>query len=189
MVSVNGVDLEGLPCKEVINLLTSAEEPITLVVRRHTQSPDSGPSTLQGGGREGGRGGEEGGGEEGGGRGRENAGSTMANYSPASIAHAQLNGLKVVQVCKGPTGIGIIVSGSDTTPYAPIAVMDVIHLGPADRTGRISPGDIILKVNALSFESIALGEAQSILKGLPQGVVKLLLKGREATTPMENTAR
>ena len=185
MVSVNGVDLEGLSCKEVINLLTSAEEPITLVVRRHTQSPDGGPSTLQGGGREGGGG--EGGGREG--RGRENAGSTMANYSPASIAHAQLNGLKVVQVCKGPTGIGIIVSGSDTTPYAPIAVMDVIHLGPADRTGRISPGDIILKVNALSFESIALGEAQSILKGLPQGVVKLLLKGREATTPMENTAR
>ena len=165
LVSVNGKDLVGLSYKDVIDLVTRAEDPITFVIRRYIQVPSDGPSiALQ--------------------QRAENAPSAgAADYSPASLARAQLNGLKVVEVCKGPTGLGMLVSGSDTAPYDPITVKDVVHLGPADKTGRIRPGDVILKVNAQSFESIAVSEARSALKELPQGTVKLFLKECETNTP------
>lgn len=170
LISVNGKATVGLSYKEVVQLITSAEDPIILVVKRHTQSPSHRPSNPQ---VEAHRGGD-----------------TEMNYSPATLARVQQRSLKVVEVVKGPTGLGMVVGGSDTKPYTPITVKDIIHLGPADRTGKIFLDDIIIKVNTVTFESIGVSEARAMLKELPQGPVKLLLKEREGNaTQVENTAR
>ena len=169
LISVNGNSSIELSYKDVVQLITSAEDPLTLVVKRHAQSATNRPGNPLV---------------------EVRRGNTETSYSPATLARIQQKNLKVVEVVKGPTGLGMMVAGSDTKPYTPIIVKDIIRLGPADKTGQIFQGDVILKVNAVHFGSIGVSEAKAMLKELPQGPVELLLKEREGNAPqVENTAR
>ena len=89
-------------------------------------------------------------------------------------------GIKIVELHKGPTGLGMqIRGGSDVN--LPITVKVVFPGGPAHKSGKVHPGDVIIEVNNESFENITHKEAIDKLKSFPQGKVSLLVRDRTAT--------
>lgn len=91
-------------------------------------------------------------------------------------------GVKVVELHKGPTGLGMNLKGG-TDENLPITVREVFPGGTAHKSGKIHPGDIIIEVNNDSFESLTHREALQKLKNYPQGKISLLVRDRMATLP------
>ena len=94
-------------------------------------------------------------------------------------------GVKVVDLRKGPTGLGMqLMGGSDTTN--PVTVKEVFPGGPAHKSARIRAGDVILEANGISFETLSHDEAIKTMKGFPQGKVSIILRDRTATLSRSN---
>ena len=89
-------------------------------------------------------------------------------------------GVKIVELFKGPTGLGMQIRGGTDTNL-PIMVNVVFPGGPAHKSGKIKPGDMIIEANNESFENLTHKEAIERLKGFPQGKVSLLVRDRTAT--------
>ena len=89
-------------------------------------------------------------------------------------------GVKIVEMHKGPTGLGMQIRGGADSNL-PIMVKVVFPGGPAHKSGKIHPGDLIIEVNSESFENLTHKEALDKLKSLPQGKVSLLVRDRTAT--------
>ncbi len=88
-------------------------------------------------------------------------------------------GLKVVELIKGPIGLGIqLAGGKDISD--PVTVKSVIFATPAHKSGNIHPGDIIIEANGVSFEDLTHDEAVEKMRGFPQGKVSLLMRDRMA---------
>lgn len=88
-------------------------------------------------------------------------------------------GLKAVELRKGPIGLGIqLMGGMDMSD--PVAVKVVFSGGPAHKSGKVHPGDIIIEANGVSFESLTHDQAVKTMKGFPQGKVSLLMRDRMA---------
>ena len=86
-------------------------------------------------------------------------------------------GVHLVELHKGPTGLGMQVSGGvDGT--TPITVKVVLKGGPADKSHAIHEGDQILEVNKTSFENFTQKQAMDFLRSLPQGKVSIILRDR-----------
>ena len=91
-------------------------------------------------------------------------------------------GVKVVELHKGPTGLGLNLKGG-IDENLPITVREVFPGGIAHKSGKIHPGDVIIEVNNDSFEELTHKEALQKLKGYPQGKISLLVRDRIATLP------
>ena len=89
-------------------------------------------------------------------------------------------GVRLVELHKGPTGLGMQIRGG-TESEPSISVKMVVSGGVAHKSGKINPGDVILEVNKVSFENLAYNEAMKTLKALPQGKVSLIIRDRMAT--------
>lgn len=89
-------------------------------------------------------------------------------------------GVKVVDLRKGPTGLGMQLMGGSDTPN-PVTVKEVFPGGPAHKSGKIRAGDVILEANGISFEELNHDEAIKTMKGFPQGKVSIILRDRTAT--------
>ncbi len=88
-------------------------------------------------------------------------------------------GVKVVELRKGPIGLGIqLMGGKDTAD--PVTVKVVFPAGPAHKSGKIHPGDTILEANGVSFEDLTHDEAIKTMKSFPQGKISLLMRDRMA---------
>ena len=86
-------------------------------------------------------------------------------------------GIKIVELHKGPTGLGMhLKGGSDEN--LPITVRAVFPGGTAHKSGKIHPGDVIIEVNSESFENLTHKEALHKLKSYPQGKISLLVRDR-----------
>ena len=94
-------------------------------------------------------------------------------------------GIKIMELFKGPTGLGMQIRGGTDTNL-PIMVNVVFPGGPAHKSGKINPGDVIIEANNESFENLTHKEAIERLKGFPQGKVSLLVRDRTATTSRAN---
>ena len=94
-------------------------------------------------------------------------------------------GIKIVELHKGPTGLGMNLKGG-MDENLPIIVREVFPGGVAHKSGKIFPGDVIIEVNNDSFESLTHKEALHKLKSYPQGKISLLVKDRTATLPRKS---
>ena len=84
--------------------------------------------------------------------------------------------MKVVELHKGPTGLGMLLNGSRTKDnIIPVTVREVLPGGVAYKSGRINTGDVLLEANNTPFEGLTQTEAVNVIKGLPQGNVRLVL--------------
>ena len=82
----------------------------------------------------------------------------------------------MVEIHKGPTGLGMHLKGSLLKERAvPITIKEVLSGGAAYKSGMINIGDTLLEANGIEFEDLTQKEAVDIIKGLPQGTVRLVL--------------
>jgi len=93
--------------------------------------------------------------------------------------------VKVVDLRKGPTGLGMQLMGGSDTPN-PVTVKEVFPGGPAHKSGKIRAGDVILEANGISFEELNHDEAIKTMKGFSQGKVSIILRDRTATLGRSN---
>ncbi len=89
-------------------------------------------------------------------------------------------GVKLVELQKGPTGVGMQLQGSKEGSEVPIIVKSVFPGGAAYKSAKIRTGDVILEANGISFEGISQDQAIATMKGFPQGKVSLILRDRNA---------
>ena len=87
-------------------------------------------------------------------------------------------GVKLVELVKGPTGLGMKIVGGKDQPK-PFIVRDVFPGGSAAKSGQVCKNDQILEVNGQSFDSLTHREAIEYLKTLPPGKVQMLLRSAE----------
>lgn len=89
-------------------------------------------------------------------------------------------GIKVVELHKGPTGLGMHLKGSLTKEAAvPIVIKEVLPGGVAYKSGQVHMGDVLLEANGVPMEDISQSEAIKLIKTLPQGNVRLTLLDRQ----------
>ena len=101
------------------------------------------------------------------------------NTLPRKLHGAKV-GVHVVELHKGPTGLGIQLHGG-TDGTTPITVKVVLRGGSADKSHMIHEGDHILEVNKTSFERFSQLEAMKFMKSLPQGKVSIILRDHKVS--------
>lgn len=89
-------------------------------------------------------------------------------------------GVKLVELQKGPTGIGMQLQGGKEGADVPVTVKSIFPGGAAYKSTKIRKGDVILEANGISFEQISHDQAIATMKGFPQGKVTLILRNRHA---------
>lgn len=92
-------------------------------------------------------------------------------------------GAKLVEIQKGPTGIGVQLQGGKEGTDTPVVVKSVFPGGTAYKSGKIKKGDVILEVNGVPFEHLSHEDAVAKMKSFPQGKVILIIRDRAATIP------
>ena len=95
-------------------------------------------------------------------------------------------GVRLVELHKGPTGLGMQIQGGKDRD-SPITVKMVISGGVAQKSGKVRPGDVILEANSISFENLTYAEGIKTLKGFPQGKVRLIVRDRTAVAQTTRT--
>ena len=114
-------------------------------------------------------------------RGHRRTGSGSSIGSTVSGIHGKAgpaSNLKAVELVKGPSGLGFSVVGGcgSSKGDLPILVKSVFPGGAAAKSERLSPRDQILEVNGRDFSTLTREEAVAVLKSLPQGPVRMLVK-------------
>ena len=84
----------------------------------------------------------------------------------------------MVELQKGPTGIGMQLHGGKEGTKVPITVKSVFPGGSAYKSGKIRAGDVILEANGISFENLTHEQAIATMKGFPQGKITLIVRDR-----------
>ena len=103
--------------------------------------------------------------------------------SSSEMIESPAEGVKIVQLHKGPVGLGLqLMGGADMAN--PFTVKVVFPGGVAAKSGDIHAGDVILKVNGMNFRDLKHNEAIKKMKSLPQGPVTMLVRDRMAVLAM-----
>ena len=104
---------------------------------------------------------------------------TMARRTGISMSD-----IKALELVKGTSGLGFsIVGGVDSSQGGDLIVVKTVFAGgPAAKSGQVKEGNIVIEVNGKDFTNITLKEAVEVLKGIPQGSVRLLLCSRAKST-------
>ena len=173
LLEVNGVKLEGVTHQEAVGLLKKSGDTLTLVLSRRVSSKArvrrSSKSSQSGSGE-----------------------SSQSSASPSpiisrSVSRKRLSvnekvyagdaqAIKVVELHKGPTGLGIHLSGSITSDTkVPISIKEILPGGSAYKSGRVSIGDVVIEANNVPFKGMSMSEAMKTVKALPQGIVRIVL--------------
>ena len=174
LLEVNNVKLEGMTHQDAVGLLKKSGDTLTLVVTRRVSSKArvrrSSKSSQSGSGE-----------------------SSQSSASPSpiisrSVSRKRLSvnekvysgidtqAIKVVELHKGPTGLGIHLSGSVTpNTKVPISIKEILPGGAAYKSGKISIGDVIIEANNIPFQGLTMSEAMKTVKALPQGTVRIVL--------------
>ena len=119
-------------------------------------------------------------------RGHRRTPSGSSIGSTVSGIHAKAGpavNLKAIELVKGPSGLGFSVVGGQGSSKGdlPILVKSVFPGGAAAKSERLAPKDHILEVNGRDFSALTREEAVEILKALPQGPVRMLVKKANAS--------
>ena len=183
ILTVNGHSLEGVTHKAALALIKDAGNMVTLEVSRRT-THGSFPvassritSKLQS---------RQGSGESSPAKSSGSPSPMVMRKKPsyASLVGAQSSqGVKMVELQKGPTGLGMHLKGSliKEPPLAPITVKEVLPGGVAYKSGKINIGDQILEVNGMPFDGMTQSQAVRAIKNTPQGIVRLVLLDKHFT--------
>ncbi|WAR01184.1 NOS1-like protein [Mya arenaria] len=91
------------------------------------------------------------------------------------------NVIRVKLMKQKKNGLGFLVRKRSKTPH--VVVSDLVSHGTAAESGLVQIGDVILKVNDVSFENLEYEKSLESLKSLPVNTpVVLILKGPEGYT-------
>ena len=183
ILTVNGHSLDGVTHKAALALIKDAGNMVTLEVSRQT-THGSFPvassritSKLQS---------RQGSGDSSPAKSSGSPSPMVVRRKPsyATLVGTQSSqGVKMVELHKGPTGLGMHLKGSiiHEPPLAPITVKEVLPGGAAYKSGKINIGDQILEVNGILFEGMTQGQAVRTIKNTPQGIVRLVLLDKHFT--------
>ena len=105
--------------------------------------------------------------------------------APRARKLSSVHGAKVVDLNKGPTGLGMQLKGGIDTQH-PVTVKEVFSGGPAHKSGKVHVGDAILEVNGVSFETLSHAAAIQTMKGFPQGKLRMILRDRFAVLELSS---
>lgn len=171
ILSINGVSTEGMNHDQVVSLLKSSNDSITLQVTQGEQTPVSVS-----------------------GRSSSTRGSTRGSTSGATAEipavrtpTPQENNVfedeeappqyKTITLERGPDGLGFSIVGGHGSPHGdlPIYVKNVFSKGAASENGQLKRGDQILTVNGTSLEGLTHEEAVNILKNAKGTVIMNVL--------------
>ena len=175
LLEVNGIKLEGVTHQEAVGLLKKSGDTLTLIVTRRSRVSSkarvrrSSKSSQSGSGE-----------------------SSQSSASPSpiisrSVSRRRLSvnekvyagdaqAIKVVELHKGPTGLGIHLSGSVTSnTKVPITINEILPGGAAYKSGRVSIGDVVVEANNIPFKGMSMSEAMKTFKALPWGIVRIVL--------------
>ena len=102
----------------------------------------------------------------------------------ARRAGISMSDIKALELVKGTSGLGFsIVGGVGSSQGGDLIVVKTVFAGgPAAKSGQVKEGDIVIEVNGKDFTNITRKEAVEVLKGIPQGSVRLLLCSRAKST-------
>merc|ERR1719410_1686749 len=70
-----------------------------------------------------------------------------------------------VELVKDGSGFGFSIVGGTDTPLVGVFVQELHPGGPAEKSGKLRPGDRILKVNEVDFSKVTHTQAQEALRG------------------------
>ncbi|XP_067127955.1 multiple PDZ domain protein-like isoform X3 [Centruroides vittatus] len=94
--------------------------------------------------------------------------------------YGDMNGeLIVVELQKGPNGLGLSLAGNKDRTKMSVFVCGVHPSGNAAKDGRIKIGDELLEVNGLVMYGRCHLNASAMIKGLPGSVYKMILIRKE----------
>lgn len=176
-MSVNGKSLVGLTHQEAVGLLKSTGDSLTLEATRRVSSKATSRQTSK-------QVSQTGSGDS---TPKHSSGSPspLPIRAPISKRRKQsitvkmgvsAQGVKVVELHKGPTGLGIHLKGSLAKETAvPITIKEILPGGVAYKSEKIAIGDVIMEANGIPFKGLTQYEAMKAVKGLPQGPVRLVL--------------
>ncbi|GAA6074061.1 par-3 family cell polarity regulator beta a isoform X1, partial [Tachysurus ichikawai] len=123
---------------------------------------------------------------------RSGSESPASTVNPAHMALANANkkaGRRIVNLTKGPDGLGFTVVTRDSAVHGPgpILVKSILPRGAAVRDGRLQSGDRILEVNGVDISGYRQEELVAMLRSTKQGetVSLLVSKPDEAVLPRE----
>jgi C-terminal processing protease CtpA/Prc len=194
LVSVDGQSLDGLTRKQVLSILKNVGLTVTLRVARQTgHGAATVPPSLMSSKLQSKQGSAEGSPH------RSRSGSPspllprhggLRGKRTQSIASrlglVQSQGIKVVELLKGPTGLGMHLRGSLTkdSPMQ-ITIKEVLPGGVAYKSEKINVGDVLLEANGVQFEGLTQTEAVKTVKSLPPGMVRLVLLDKHYNTEQQ----
>ncbi|XP_060754477.1 par-3 family cell polarity regulator beta a isoform X2 [Neoarius graeffei] len=115
---------------------------------------------------------------------RSRSESPASTVNPAFIALANANkksGRKMINLTKGPEGLGFTVVTRDSAVHGPgpILVKSILPRGAAVRDGRLQSGDRILQVNGVEISGYRQEELVAMLRSTKQGETVSLLVTRQ----------
>ncbi|XP_030643551.1 multiple PDZ domain protein [Chanos chanos] len=90
--------------------------------------------------------------------------------------------VSTIDICKGPTGLGLSIVGGCNTALRVIVIHEVNKGGSAHRDGRLQTGDQILEVNGIDLRMATHEEALSVLRLSPQRVRLCVFRNYAAHT-------
>ncbi|KAF4074938.1 hypothetical protein AMELA_G00228920 [Ameiurus melas] len=115
---------------------------------------------------------------------RSRSESPASTVNPAFIALANANkkgGRKMINLTKGPDGLGFTVVTRDSVVHGPgpILVKSILPRGAAVRDGRLQSGDRILEVNGVDISGYRQEELVAMLRSTKLGETVSLLVTRQ----------
>ncbi|XP_017312395.1 par-3 family cell polarity regulator beta a isoform X1 [Ictalurus punctatus] len=115
---------------------------------------------------------------------RSRSESPASTVNPALIALATANkkgGRKMINLTKGPDGLGFTVVTRDSVVHGPgpILVKSILPRGAAVRDGRLQSGDRILEVNGVDISGYRQEELVAMLRSTKLGETVSLLVTRQ----------
>ncbi|XP_053085975.1 par-3 family cell polarity regulator beta a isoform X2 [Pangasianodon hypophthalmus] len=115
---------------------------------------------------------------------RSRSESPASTVNPALIALTNANkkgGRKLINLRKGPDGLGFTVVTRDSAVHGPgpILVKSILPRGAAVKDGRLQSGDRILQVNGVDISGYRQEELVAMLRSTKQGETVSLLVSRQ----------
>ena len=207
IISINGKDLQGCTNKEVLLAVKNAGDSLTLQVGRRVGRSGSTTATpfssilhsRKGSGEHS----KEGSRKQTPRQSQRRRHSRRPSTSDANKAMGERSGsaitlprqlsskegVKLVELKKGPTGLGMkLKGGTDPTNPGPVVVKEVFPGGPASKSGKVHVGDVIIEANGITFQGLTHSDAVDKMKGFGQGTVKLLLRDWTAVTYQDSSS-
>lgn len=88
----------------------------------------------------------------------------------------------LIEKAKGEI-LGVVIVESGWGSILPtVIIANMMHAGPAERSGRLNIGDQIMSINGTSLVGLPLSTCQSIIKVRPSGIVEATLAASTVAT-------